>query len=76
LHHNKRSNYETAVIFDFIHVYDKPGCNGTINESTGINEVRQTTIDSNAPAYTLNGTRAGSSTKGIIIQNGKKIIRK
>lgn len=50
--------------------------NGTINESTGINEVRQTTIDSNAPAYTLNGTRVGSSTKGIIIQNGKKIIRK
>lgn len=50
--------------------------NGTINESTGINEVRETTIDSNAPAYTLNGTRAGSSTMGIIIQNGKKIIRK
>ena len=50
--------------------------NGTINESTGINEVRETTIDSNAPAYMLNGTRAGSSTKGIIIQNGKKVAIK
>ena len=50
--------------------------NGIINESTGINEVRQTTIDSNAPAYTLNGTRAGPSTKGIIINNGKKVAIK
>ena len=50
--------------------------NGTVNESSGINEVRQTTMDGNAPAYTLNGTRTGSSTKGIIIRNGKKIIRK
>jgi len=49
--------------------------NGTINESTGINEVEQT-IASDAPAYMLNGTRAGSSAKGIIIQNGKKVVIK
>ena len=49
--------------------------NGTINESTGINEVEQT-IASDAPAYMLNGTRAGSSTKGIIIKNGKKVAIK
>lgn len=44
-------------------------------ESTGINGV---TINKthHGVAYTINGTKANDETKGIIIQDGKKIIRK
>ena len=50
--------------------------------TTGIDEVRMDndtrealTGNSSAPAYNLNGQRVGSGYKGIIIINGKKILR-
>lgn len=33
-------------------------------------------IDDNAPAYNLAGQRVGADYKGIVIQNGRKVIRK
>jgi len=47
---------------------------GTINESTGISRV--TVDETSSPAYTLDGRSTQNTTKGIIIQNGKKIIKK
>lgn len=32
-------------------------------------------LDENAPIYNLNGVRVNSDAKGILIQNGKKIVR-
>jgi len=46
---------------------------GTINETTGIKSIEVESADS--PAYTLDGRRANAQTKGIIIKDGKKIIR-
>ncbi len=47
---------------------------GTINNTTGIQRVKADASD--APAYTLDGRQADSSTKGIIIKNGVKVINK
>lgn len=46
---------------------------GTINETTSISSIE--TEATEAPAYTLSGRRAEACTKGIIIRNGKKIIK-
>ncbi|MBR7013849.1 MAG: hypothetical protein IKI07_03180 [Prevotella sp.] len=45
----------------------------SLSSSTGINNVSADKLSSNA--YTLQGTLAQARQKGIIIQNGKKIIR-
>lgn len=44
--------------------------------SDGIKSPASALSDKNAPAYNLAGQKAGSGYKGIVIQNGKKIIRK
>ncbi|MBO5187334.1 MAG: BspA family leucine-rich repeat surface protein [Prevotella sp.] len=44
------------------------------DETTGISEVN-TTADDNAPAYDLMGRRVGAGYKGIVIKNGKKILK-
>jgi len=53
---------------------DKTSGSGTINETTGINTVAND--DSMSPAYTLDGRKANSSTKGIVVMKGKKILRR
>ena len=45
----------------------------SVNQPTGIHQVR--TNDHESKAYTLQGTLAQAGTKGIVIQNGKKIIK-
>lgn len=45
----------------------------SLNNTTGIGQVKAD--DSKSRAYTLNGTLAQAGHKGIIIKNGKKIIR-
>ena len=45
----------------------------SLNNTTGISQVKAG--DSKSRAYTLNGTLAQAGHKGIIIKNGKKIIR-
>ena len=47
--------------------------NVTINETTGISNIKEGTTDT--PAYTLDGRKADSQYKGIIIKGGKKIIK-
>lgn len=46
-----------------------------IDTSTGIDNVVES-IDSNSPAYNLQGQRTGIKSKGIIIQNGRKFTVK
>ena len=47
----------------------------SLNKPTGINTVKGEKLKDNV-CYTLQGTLAQAGHKGIIIQNGKKIIRK
>ena len=42
---------------------------------TGISKI-QTETSNDAPIYNLNGQRVGTDYKGIVIQNGKKVIKK
>lgn len=46
--------------------------------TTGIENVVNSTVkaDPNAPVYNLSGQRVSKTAKGILIQNGKKFIRK
>lgn len=50
----------------------------TVVEATGINDIKanNTVFDANAPIYNLSGQRVGQSYKGVVIQNGKKFIKK
>jgi len=69
----------------FLHKFNKNGYmltysslsgSGTINEATGIEEVRNLVSDGRCEIYTLDGRRANASTKGIVIQDGKKVVKK
>lgn len=44
--------------------------------TTGIGTVAALGSDDNAPAFNLAGQRVGSGFKGIVLRNGKKVIRK
>jgi hypothetical protein len=46
------------------------------SETTGIQTVKSKTIDVNAPVYNLAGQQVDKSFKGVVIQNGKKMIQK
>ena len=48
---------------------------GTINTTTGISEIVNSQSSNSQSVYTLDGRRANASTKGIVIQNGKKVIK-
>lgn len=50
-----------------------PGDNG---ETTSIESLNISQFDNNAPMYNLSGQRVGNNYKGIVIVNGKKMIRK
>ena len=56
--------------------YSSLSGSGTINETTGIEEVRSRKSDGRGDMYTLDGRRANASVKGIVIQDGKKVVRK
>lgn len=43
---------------------------------SGINDITVEEFDENAPVYNLSGQRVNKDAKGILIQNGKKFIRK
>ena len=49
---------------------------GTISETTGISSMTSPADDSSAARYTLDGRRALSTHKGVIIHNGKKYVSK
>lgn len=46
------------------------------NEPAGIKEINNGTVNENAPIYNLAGQRVGKDYKGVVIQNGKKFIKK
>ena len=46
------------------------------NEPAGIKEVNNGTVNENAPIYNLAGQRVSKDYKGVVIQNGKKFIKK
>lgn len=41
----------------------------------GINDIKND-VDKNAPSYNLAGQRVSESYKGVVIQNGKKVVKK
>ncbi len=45
---------------------------GTINKTTGIATIKS--AKTNTPAFTLDGRQATSTTKGIIVKDGKKVF--
>ena len=49
---------------------------GTINTMTGIEKVQNSKLKVQSECYTLDGRRADAFTKGIFIQNGKKVVIK
>ena len=49
---------------------------GTINETTGVEDVRSKTDDVRSDTYNLAGQRVNGAAKGIIIKNGQKIAVK
>ncbi|MBQ8097566.1 MAG: hypothetical protein IJ243_10900, partial [Prevotella sp.] len=53
--------------------YSSNSGSGTINETTGIASMNAESSD--AKVYTLDGRMASDCTRGIVIKNGKKIIR-
>ena len=56
--------------------YSSLSGSGTINETTEIEEVRSRKSDGRGEMYTLDGRRANASVKGIVIQDGKKVVKK
>ena len=44
-------------------------------EPTGINDVRVTTPEAQGETYNLGGQRVGNGYKGIVIVNGKKVLK-
>ena len=46
------------------------------NDPTSINEVSNGTVNENAPIYNLAGQRVDKDYKGVVVQNGKKFIKK
>lgn len=56
--------------------YSSLSGSGTINETTGIEKVKSRGSDGRGEFYTLDGRRADASVKGIVIQDGKKVVKK
>ena len=55
----------------------KPSANGyALFDVTNINTATAATISSDAPAYNLAGQRVDKAFKGVVIVNGKKMVRK
>jgi hypothetical protein len=49
---------------------------GDDDETTAIENMKATTVDSNAPIYNIAGQRVAKDYRGIVIQNGRKFINK
>ena len=47
-----------------------------IDATTGISKITTTTNTADAPMYNLAGQRVDSNYKGVVIQNGKKVMKK
>ena len=63
---------EAKMLIDYVRIYQKKGRH---NVSTGIREVRQKTSANNDAWYNITGQRVTSDSRGLLIHQGKKIIR-
>lgn len=52
------------------------GLGATSNETTGIGAVITDGLDYNSPMYSISGQRVSKSFKGIVIQKGKKYVKR
>ncbi len=66
-------NKGTICTNGYVLSYDSVSGNGTISPTTSITQTR--TIKENSPGYTLSGTRANQHTHGIVIIDGKKVLK-
>lgn len=62
--------------FEFVNggYYDVFGLLGRATDATGINGVTPTPYQGEEVRYSLDGRRVGSNYRGVVIQNGKKMI--
>ncbi len=67
---------ETYYVFNKNTQIGFGGFEFTPDGTTGISDITTETADPNAPVYNLAGQRVSKDAKGILIQNGKKFIRK
>ena len=44
--------------------------------STGIKNIKSTAVDKNAPMYNLQGQRVQEGFRGVVVQNGRKVVMK
>lgn len=62
---------QEGAVYPYLYVYDEEATTGIKSVTTTEKEV-----DPDAPVYNLSGQRVTKSTKGILIQNGKKFVNK
>ena len=55
--------------------YDTKSGSGTINSGTGISQAKEKTTATDSCTYTLDGRKADSRSKGIIVSQGKKVLK-
>lgn len=65
------STEQEGAVYPYLYVYDEEATTGIKSVTTTEKEV-----DPDAPVYNLSGQRVTKSTKGILIQNGKKFVNK
>jgi len=70
---NKLVNNGTICTNGYVLSYDSLSGNGTISPTSGITQTKL--IKEDSPGYTLSGVRANSNSRGIIIIDGKKILK-
>ena len=63
---------EAQMLIDYVRVYQKTGQH---NVSTGIRQVSRMNATANDAWYDMAGARVGADSSGLLIHNGKKIIR-
>ncbi len=70
-------SYNVTAVFNSIYSNKAQLLPVAVEVSSGIENVTvEPEFDENAPVYNLAGQRVGKDAKGIVIQNGKKFIRK
>ena len=73
---NDGKSYNVTAVFNNIYSGRAEIQPISVEVSTGIESVTVEEFDENAPMYNLAGQRVSKDAKGIVIQNGKKYIRR
>lgn len=65
-------NYDVTFVWN----PDSKELYATADIAAGINNVKNTVADKNAPMYNLQGQRVQEGFRGVVIQNGRKVVMK